>query len=387
MIGLVAEAMSTEFQQVYDDDPLTKALGTFAETGVNTIVVVERTTGSLYGVISKKIMLKPRLNPTNVLVRTFSIKPPMIRPDDDLAEAAKLMLGSDLKAAPVVSEGKPVGMLHASSIVKKAAAHVGRVRVADVMTREPVVMSASETVGKAVSLMRDYGISRVPVVEGGRLVGIVTVHDILEKIVKPREKVSKGDLVGEKVATLGNQVSSIMTKQVHTISQNEKLVRAIEKMDDLGITSLVVTERGRVVGIITLMDALEPIAALASKAQATLNVQVSYKLPSIDIEDKDRVMDVVNQFVKRFGSSVGTGNLSLYFKAHKEKHGDMHLIHCRARLNTDKYQFVGLGEAWRADFAARTALERIERQFLVRRELAARYPYADEILDRLAESF
>ncbi|MEM1944636.1 MAG: CBS domain-containing protein, partial [Nitrososphaerota archaeon] len=64
MIGLVAEAMSTEFQQVYDDDPLTKALGTFAETGVNTIVVVERTTGSLYGVISKKIMLKPRLNPT-----------------------------------------------------------------------------------------------------------------------------------------------------------------------------------------------------------------------------------------------------------------------------------------------------------------------------------
>jgi hypothetical protein len=205
--------------------------------------------------------------------------------------------------------------------------------------------------------------------------------------VKPREKASRGDLIGERVATLGNKVSSIMTRHVYTVSPGEKLVTAVDKMDSLGISSLVVTERNRVVGIVTMMDALEPVAALATSEESTISVQVSYKLSKMDVEDKDRVMEVVSQFVRRFGRSVGAGTLSLYFKEHKEKHGDMHMIHCRARLNTNKYQFVGIGEAWRADFAARTALERIERQFLVRRELAARYPYADEILDKLTGSF
>ena len=349
MIARVADAISTNFQYVYDDEPVTKVLGIISEVGVNTVVVVERGSGKLYGVISKKIMLKPRLNPVNLLARTVSIKPPLITPEHDLVEAARLMLGSDLKAAPVVVDSKPVGILNAADVVRKFSSQIGRVRVMDVMTREPVVVNDSETVGKAVSLMRDNGISRLPVVDDGRLVGIVTVHDIVEKIVKPREKISKGDLIGERVATLGNKVSSIMTRHVHTVPPTEKLVTAVDKMDSLGITSLVVTERNRVVGIVTMTDALEPVAALSTSKESTISVQVSYKLSKMDVDDKDRVMEVVSQFVRRFGQSVGAGTLSLYFKEHKEKHGEMHMIHCRARLNTNKYQFVGVGEAWRAD--------------------------------------
>ncbi len=387
MIGKVSDVVSTDFQYVYDDEPITRVLGIFSETGVNAIVVVERGSGNLYGVISKKIMLRPRLNPVNLLARSVSLKPPRITPDDDLVQAARLMLGSDLKSAPVVSDSKPIGILHAADLVRGVADLIRKIKVVDVMTREPIVVGASETIGKAISLMRDNGVSRLPVVDGGRLVGIVTVHDIVEKIVKPREKVSRGDLVGERAATLGNRVSSIMTRQVHTVSPTEKLVTAVDKMDKLGISSLVVSERGRVVGIMTMMDVLEPVAALATPSEESLSVQVSYKLPRIDVEDKDRVMEVVDQFLRRFGRSIGAGTISLYFKEHKEKHGDMHMIHCRARLNTNKYQFVGVGEAWRADFAARTALERIERQFLVRRELASKYPYAEEFLSRLTESF
>ncbi|GBC69200.1 Inosine-5'-monophosphate dehydrogenase [archaeon HR01] len=379
--------MTEDFKWVYDDEPLTKVLGIFTETGEDVVVVVDRGSGQMVGVINKKLIIKPRLNPTNLLARTVIQKPPRITPDTEIPEAARLMLESGLRSAPIVSDGKPVGIVRALDLVDAMADLLNDVRVADVMTRDPITVGAGETIGKAVSLMRDNGVSRLPVVDGGRLVGIVTVQDIVEKLVKPRERISRGDLIGEKVATLGNSVSSIMSRHVYTTNPSESLLSAVERMKTQRVTSLVVTDRNRVVGILTVMDALGPVAAKAKKGGEALNIQVSYKLPSIDVDDKERVMEVVQQFIRRFGRSIGAGTLSLYFKAHKEKHGDMHMIHCRARLKTDRYQFVGVGEAWRADFAARSALERIERQFLVRRELAARYPYADELLDTLTGGY
>jgi CBS domain-containing protein len=387
MTATVSQIMSEDFRWVYDDEPLTKVLGIFSETGDDVVVVVERGSGQLVGVINKKLVIKPKLNPTNLLSRTVIQKPPRIIPDTEIAEAARLMLESGLRSTPVVLDGKPVGIVKALDLVDAAADILRNVKVVDVMTRDPITVGALETIGKAVALMRDNGVSRLPVVDRGRLVGIVTVQDIVEKLVKPRERISKGDLIGEKVATLGNSVSSIMVRQVYTSNPSESLLSAVEKMKNQDITSLVVTDRNRVVGILTVLDALEPLAAAAKKGGGVVNIQVSYKLPSIDLDDKERVMEVVQQFLRRFGKSIGAGTISLYFKAHKEKHGDMHMIHCRARLKTDRYQFVGIGEAWRADFAARSALERIERQFLVRRELASRYPYADELLETLTGSY
>ncbi|MEM1965581.1 MAG: hypothetical protein QXH12_05650, partial [Candidatus Caldarchaeum sp.] len=143
----------------------------------------------------------------------------------------------------------------------------------------------------------------------------------------------------------------------------------------------------RVVGIFTLMDALEPVVAQLRETERNIVVEVSYKMERVAVEDKERVMEVADRFVKRFRKTLGNGVLSLYFKEHREKHGDMRLVHCRARLNSDRFQFVGVGEAWRADLAARTALKVIERQLLVRKELAARYPYGSEFLESLPTSY
>jgi len=72
------------------------------------------------------------------------------------------------------------------------------------------------------------------------------------------------------------------------------------------------------------------------------------------------------------------------FKEHKEKHGETHLIHCRARLNTDKVQLIGVGESWTPALAARIALDVIERKFLVMKENMRKYPYAEELLTKIA---
>lgn len=379
--------MLKDFPWVYDSEPLTKILGIFSDRKADVVVVENKANGRLVGVVTKRAMLKPNLNPSKVSARTLAVRTPRLRPSDSLHTAAKHMLERNLKALPVTEAGKPSGLVTAADVILNSRELLRKISVSKVMTREVITVDAEDTIGRAISVMRDEGVSRLPVLEGDTLAGIVTVTDIVERVVKPRLKSSWGDVVGEKVRTLSNPVKSIMTRNVMTVQASENIVDAVAKMRQHGFSCLVVTERHRVVGIFTLMDALEPVVAQLRETERNIVVEVSYKMERVAVEDKERVMEVADRFVKRFRKTLGNGVLSLYFKEHREKHGDMRLVHCRARLNSDRFQFVGVGEAWRADLAARTALKVIERQLLVRKELAARYPYGSEFLESLPTSY
>ncbi|MCX8200674.1 MAG: CBS domain-containing protein [Candidatus Caldarchaeum sp.] len=381
------DIMVADFVSVLGEEPLTKVVGIFSDKKVDVVVVTDGRTGRLIGVVTKRSVLWPNVNPSKVLARTLAVRVPKITPEDLLTNVASAMLEKNLKALPVTEAGKPVGLVTAAEVILNSRNILRNTEVQKIMTKEVISINASDTIGKAVSIMRDYGVSRLPVVENGNLVGIVTVTDIAEKIIKPRIKASWGEVAGEKARTLSNPVRSIMTRNVVTARENEKVIEAVERMKKNGFSCLVVAERNRVAGIVTLMDALEPIARHAEESLRPIVIEVSYKMDRIDVDDKKRVMEVADRFVQRFRKALGTGVLSLYFKEHREKHGDMRLIHCRARLNSDRHQFVGVGEAWRADLAARTALKTIERQFLVKKELAARYPFGNEFLMGLAESY
>lgn len=381
------DIMAAEFVSVGGDEPFTKVIGLFADRRLDVVVVKDSRSGRLVGVVTKRAALWPNVNPTKVLARTLAVKTPKITPEDTLPRVAAAMVEKNLKAMPVTEAGKPVGLVAAADLILNSRETLKNLTVQKIMTRDVITINADDTIGKAISIMRDQGVSRLPVVNNGYLVGIVTVTDVAEKIIKPRTRPSLGEVAGEKVRTLSNPVKSIMTREVVTARGNETVVEAVERMKQYGFSSLVVTERNRVVGIVTLMDALSPIARVAGEQQNNIVVEVSYKMSRIDVEDKERVMEVANRFVQRFRKALGTGVLTLYFKEHREKHGDMRLIHCRARLNSDRYQFVGVGEAWRADLAARSALKTIERQFLVKKELASRYPFGPEFLMSLAEYY
>ncbi|MEM4334331.1 MAG: CBS domain-containing protein [Candidatus Caldarchaeum sp.] len=382
-----SDVMMTEFPSVYENDPLTKIIGFFMERRADVVVVQEQIDNKLLGIVTKRSILKPNLNPSTVLAKTLAVKTPRILPSDNLEKVASQMLEKNLKGIPVTSGGRPVGLVAATDVILNSQNSLGKVEVGQVMTKDVITIGSNDTIGKAISLMRDEGVSRLPVVEGSRLVGIVTVSDIAEKVIKPRIKASWGDVVGERVRTLSNPVKSIMTRDVITTQPRERIVSAVERMKSHGLSCLVATEMNRVAGIFTLMDALEPLVARQEGERRTVSIEVSYKLERVDMDVKESVLEVAEKFVQRFRRTLGHGVLSLYFKEHKEKHGDLKLIHCRARLNSDRYQFVGIGEAWRPDLAARTALKVIERQFLVRKELASKYPYGREFFESLTGAY
>lgn len=115
-----------------------------------------------------------------------------VRRFDELTAAARLMrekhIGYLVVVEPDVATGgeRPVGVLTDRDIVVTVVAGgagPAALRVGDVMTQQPVTVTAAEPIGAALKIMRRVGVRRLPVVgPPGDLAGIVSLDDIVNHL-------------------------------------------------------------------------------------------------------------------------------------------------------------------------------------------------------------
>ena len=97
-------------------------------------------------------------------------------PDISVREAVEQLLHYRIHGAPVVNRSEQlIGMV---SFVDLAARPTGRVR--DVMNPDPVTASEDTPLKEIAAMMLDQMVRRIPIVEAGRIVGIVSASDIIQ---------------------------------------------------------------------------------------------------------------------------------------------------------------------------------------------------------------
>lgn len=128
---------------------------------------------------------------------------------------------------------------------------VRRHLVKDWMTPDPITIAPSTTLPEANRLMKECGIRRLPVVDSGRLVGIVTLGDVREASPSAATSLSIYEL-NYLLSRL--TVEKIMTRDPIAISPETSLEAAARLMLEHKIGGLPVVDEGKVVGIITESD-------------------------------------------------------------------------------------------------------------------------------------
>ncbi|EPD67467.1 MULTISPECIES: CBS domain-containing protein [Streptomyces] len=106
-----------------------------------------------------------------------------VRPDASLVEAAQLMRSQDIGDVVVADGQQVVGVLTDRDITVRAVADgddPAVVSAESVCTRDPVLLAPDDPVGAAVALMRTHAVRRLPVVEDGLPVGMVSLGDLAE---------------------------------------------------------------------------------------------------------------------------------------------------------------------------------------------------------------
>jgi CBS domain-containing protein len=145
--------------------------------------------------------------------------------------------------------------------------------VGEVMQRDPVTISPDADLETLLHVLRRHELPGVPVVDGDRLVGIVTENDLvlrgddtslhlphyfqlfggvvwLEPLQHLEDRLRKA---------FANRVSDMMTADVETISPDASVHEGARRISRSGHNRLPVVEDGRLVGVLTRVDALEAL--------------------------------------------------------------------------------------------------------------------------------
>jgi CBS domain-containing protein len=369
---------------VQDNDTLSRCLESFKKAMAPVMAVLDEK-GKYVGMITRRSILRSRLDFTVAKVRSLMQVAPQVSPDASLDELAKLMIGSGMRQLPLFEKGKLLGFITDEDVIHGAVGDgFGSISVDAIMTRAPHTIESNRSVGAVLGLMREYGISHVPVLENGKLVGIVSIEDILKSIYWPQRHQTTGDMIGEKLETLGIPVKGIMASPAITVDTKTSLKNAEKQMHDHQISCLCVVNGERLVGVVTKLDLLEQLSQV-SVSTPKLTVQFGVKDLEIDESQQAFMMGEFDSFSRKYQEAFQLGTLFVYMKSHgNTSMRGTPMIHCRLQFRTVKGTFFAASEGWGVEPTFRVALDRMERRLLRSKELLAYNPrYARDYLRKI----
>jgi acetoin utilization protein AcuB len=163
-------------------------------------------------------------------------------------------------------------------------------RIKDVMTRNPVTADSETLVLDAQKLMKENNIRRLPVVDKGKLVGIVTKHDLLEASPSPATSLSVFEL---NYLLAKMKVKEIMKKNPVTITPDTPFEEALRLGQEKKIGAFPVVENGKLVGITTESDIIRFVTrVLGIKEEGS---RITIEGLGGKLGDLEKIVSVANQ--------------------------------------------------------------------------------------------
>lgn len=138
--------------------------------------------------------------------------------------------------------------------------------------RETVVVDPFLSIAAVAQRMAAHNIGAVPVVDGDRLVGIFSERDVLTRVVASHRD-TESTLVGE-----------VMSTELIVAEVNESYETCLGRMQQTRVRHLIVLDKGRLAGIVSLRDLLAADCDEKAEAITLLNAYVHY-IPA-DVEAK-----------------------------------------------------------------------------------------------------
>ena|SRR4030042_1216030 len=105
------------------------------------------------------------------------------RPDETVGSAVSKLIEHNIGSLPVCDDnGRPLGIITERDIIRKShnrEAEIPYMQVGDIMSKNPVIATMDDDVDYAINAMKQEKIRHLPLVDGNRVVGIISMRDLL----------------------------------------------------------------------------------------------------------------------------------------------------------------------------------------------------------------
>ena len=377
----IADIATSDYIEVDATERLAKVRSIFERKNPRGIIV---TNDEAYeGVIGRRQLLQSHVQ-DDAKAESLMVSAPKVERTDDVREVARVLVEGGTKIAPVFEADRLWGIVTTNSILEAVLEHLDALTVADIYTENVVTVAEDTHIGQAINLLREHGISRVPVLdEDGLLSGMLTTHDIVDVVVRDMDKTTRGERAGGNDRILDIPVYDVMSSPVATTDTHESVRSAVGRMLENDYNGLVVNPEGddsQVVGILTKTDVLR---ALTYTEEEHMDVQIT-NITLLDTISREDIRMDIEGVVDKY-SDMQVRHAHVRFHEHKEKLRGTPLIQCQIRLRTTEGQIAGSGEGYGAEQSFGVALDKLERNVLELKNVRSDEEYRGQLLRKLGE--
>ncbi len=360
----VSDFVTTEVVWVAPDDVLGEVLGKMKEHDVHELPVGRK--GKLEGVVTLRELMKRHNLPPSTKVSTVVVKAPEIRPDTKLPAVAEELITTGFRALPVVQGKKLVGIVSRTDLTR-ALAEAGTLEglgVREFMTPNPQAVSENDTIERAVHVMQSLGERSLPVVDKNRHLKGAIG---MKDVTDVFARPKMRQRYGEKAGTEAKvelEVKSVMHSPAVTMGVDGDLGRAADLMLKQDVSSVIITDKDEPVGIVTKADLMHVLAGLQEREQ--LFVEIS-GLEDEPAETYDTIYDTVQKEMRRIEKLVTPKTLSLHVQRYKPD-GDRWKYSIRCRFQTAHQMYYANHFDWDLHLALKDLLETLYKRILKDKE-------------------
>jgi len=377
----IADIATREYTQVDSDERVAKVRSSFDGGGPKSILVMED--GEYAGVITEKQLLQSHVDDdtkAGKLTRTA----PQVDRTENVRDVARMLVEGGVKLAPVFEAGRLWGVVRENDILEAVLSNLDVLTVEQIATPEVVTVREEEGVGRAINVLRENGISRLPVVaDDGQLTGVLTTHDIANFVVQRRDRATRGDRAGDIDRLLDLPVEDLMSSPATTVAADATVREAVKRMLEQNYAGLVVTPDDgddTIAGIITKTDVLR---ALSYTEKEYMDVQIT-NVALLETISREAIVQEVEATADKF-AKMQVQHAHVRFHEHRETLRGTPLVQCQIRLRTNLGQVAGSGEGYGAESAFHVALDTLERNVLELKGTRADEEYEGQLLRKLGE--
>ncbi|MHA1378719.1 MAG: CBS domain-containing protein [Candidatus Helarchaeota archaeon] len=178
-------------------------------------------------------------------------KPKVVSPNTDLSECAEIMLREELSGIPVVENGDPVGLITYNEMTQ-ICQKLDDIPLNKIMSKKPITISIDDRLIHARNLLFDKNVSVLPVLDGRKLVGVISEGMIARAFATFRDKVPSR-YQDERLRHI--LVSDAMKRNPPTLKEDNSVGEAAKLMLEDGMRAIpIINDQNKLVGIVSKTD-------------------------------------------------------------------------------------------------------------------------------------
>jgi predicted transcriptional regulator len=222
--------------------------------------------GDYFGLVDSRVLTgkKSLKIPLTEKIGKLAVKAPKVSDSSSVEDLAYYFFKLRTKSLPYMQSGKITGVVERGTLLKMLLSlhALEAVKVSEVFSAPILAIDSSASLVQAHNTMQSNKVNRLVVLDEGRFTGLITNSLIHDSYSVSGERLP--EMKSKSSSTSNVSVSSVMEKNVKTISPTETLAEAARMMVEEGAFSLVVTKGRNPIGILTISDILESVISKRS---------------------------------------------------------------------------------------------------------------------------